>query len=168
MAQDKKTISAGGGSASGRNEVKAFARFVHVSPRKLRLVADLVRTSPVDTALEQLRFSSKNAALPLTKAINSAVANAVHNFNMNKENLFVKAVTIDQGPVFKRYAPRAQGRAFVERKRTSHINVVLESRPGKRKSKRSIFSLSPRTTALEQVDEHRGQVKPQEEGETES
>src|SRR3990167_9589988 len=105
-------------------EVKAFARYIHVSPRKLRLVADLVRKMHVSDALEQLRFSSKNAALPLTKAINSAVANAVHNFNMNKENLFVKSITIDQGPVFKRYAPRAQGRAFVERKRTSHTNVI--------------------------------------------
>jgi large subunit ribosomal protein L22 len=149
-------------------EIKAFARYIHVSPRKLRLVADLVRQTPVDVALEQLRFSSKNAALPLTKAINSAVANAVHNFNLDKDSLFVKAITIDQGPVFKRYAPRAQGRAFVERKRTSHINVVLESRPGKRKNKRSIFSLRPKTVAPEQIDEHKGQIEPQEEGETES
>ena len=134
MAIDKSKIT----------EFKAFARYIHVSPRKLRLVADLVRQTPVDTALEQLRFSSKNAALPLSKAINSAVANAVHNFNMNKDNLFVKSITIDQGPVFKRYAPRAQGRAFVERKRTSHINVILESRDIKHKTKRSIFSLRPR------------------------
>src|SRR5882724_8732833 len=79
-------------------EVKAFARYIHVSPRKLRLVADLVRSLQVSAALEQLRFSSKSAALPLTKAINSAVANGVHNFNLNKENLYVKAITIDQGP----------------------------------------------------------------------
>src|SRR5258708_1819000 len=109
-------------------EVKAHARYIHVSPRKLRLVADLVRQHPVDQALEQLRFSSKNAAIPLAKAINSAVANAVHNFNMTKENLFIKAITVDGGPVFKTYAPRAQGRAFVERKRTSHITDTWESR----------------------------------------
>ena len=124
-------------------EVKAFARYIHVSPRKLRLVADLVRKAPVDVALEQLRFSSKNAALPLTKAINSAIANAIHNFNMNRDNLYIKSLTIDGGPVFKRYAPRAQGRAFVERKRTSHINVVLESRENKSKRRRSIFSIRP-------------------------
>lgn len=130
-------------------EVKAYARYIHVSPRKLRLVADLIRKTPVDVALEQLRFSSKNAALPLAKAINSAVANAIHNFNWNKEDLFVKAVTIDGGPVYKRYAPRAQGRAFVERKRTSHINVVLESRVRtKSKKARSIFSLRPKTTEV--------------------
>jgi large subunit ribosomal protein L22 len=142
-------------------EVKAFARYIHVSPRKLRLVADLIRRTPVDVALEQLRFSSKNAALPLSKAINSAVANAVHNFDWKKENLFVKAITIDQGPVFKRYAPRAQGRAFVERKRTSHINVVLESRErAKPKKSRSIFSLRPRAATPEPVHSHENQIEP--------
>jgi large subunit ribosomal protein L22 len=135
MAQDKKQVT----------EVKAFARYIHVSPRKLRLVADLVRKHQVDSALEQLRFSSKNAAVPLAKAINSAIANAVHNFNLNKENLYVKSLTIDGGPVYKRYAPRAQGRAFIERKRTSHINVVLESREQTKKKTRSMFSLRPRT-----------------------
>ena len=150
-------------------EVKAFARYIHVSPRKLRLVADLVRSMQVSTALEQLRFSSKNAALPLTKAINSAVANAVHNFNLNKENLFVKTITIDQGPVFKTYAPRAQGRAFVERKRTSHINVTLESRVQTKKgNKRSIFSIRPKTTADEKLNkdaEKKHQVVEAKEGE---
>ena len=145
MAQDKSTIK----------EVKAFARYIHVSPRKLRLVADMVRKRQVDYALEQLRFSSKNAALPLAKAINSAVANAVHNFNLNKENLFVKTITIDQGPVYKRYAPRAQGRAFVERKRTSHINVVLEAREKTKKTNRSIFSLRPRTVETTEVKKDR-------------
>ena len=148
-------------------EVKAFARHIHVSPRKLRLVADLIRQTPVDTALEQLRFSSKNAALPLTKAINSAVANAVHNFNMNKEDLFVKAVTIDMGPVLKTYAPRAQGRAFVERQRTSHINVVLESRKHTNKKTRSIFSIRPRTTVDEKLEkdaEKARQIEPVAEG----
>ncbi len=135
MAQDKTTIK----------EVKAFARFVHVSPRKLRLVADLVRTSPVDVALEQLRFSSKNAALPLIKAINSAIANAVHNFDWKRETLYIKAVTIDGGPVLKTYAPRAQGRAFLERQRTSHINVVLGSRPGQSARKRSVFQFNAKS-----------------------
>ncbi|MEO8065361.1 MAG: 50S ribosomal protein L22 [Candidatus Doudnabacteria bacterium] len=145
-------------------EVKAFARYIHVSPQKLRLVANLIRQTPVDTALEQLRFSSKNAAEPLAKAINSAVANAVHNFEMKKENLYVKAVTIDQGPVFKSYAPRAQGRAFVERKRTSHINVVLGIRERTNKKTRSIFAIRPKLTADEKINkeaEHKaGIVEP--------
>ncbi len=140
MATQPKTIK----------EVKAFARYIHVSPRKLRLVADMIRQTRVDVALEQLKFSSKNAALPISKAINSAVANAVHNFNMNKEDLFLKAITIDQGPVYKKYAPRAQGRAFIERKRTSHINVVLESRARTGKAtRRSIFSIRPQRQEVE-------------------
>lgn len=135
MANDKKTIK----------EVKAFARHVHMSPRKVRLVADMVRKSPVDVALEQLRFSSKNAATPLIKVINSAIANAIHNFEMPRESLYIKSVTVDGGPVSTRYAPRAQGRAFVERKRTSHINVILESRPGQTLRKRNIFLVKSKT-----------------------
>lgn len=147
MPNDKTKISGKAGSLpvrQARKEVKAFARYIHVSPRKLRLLADLVRRQRVEDALEQLRFSSKSAALPMTKVINSAIANAVHNFNLNKENLFIKSLTIDGGPVFKRYAPRAQGRAFIERKRTSHINLILESREGIKKNRRSIFSLKPK------------------------
>ncbi len=130
---------------STTQEVKAFARYIHMSPRKLRLVADLVRHSSVEAALEQLRFSSKNASVPLAKVINSAVANAVHNFNLNKDDLFIKSLTIDGGPVYKRYSPRAQGRAFIVRKRTSHINLILEARAGKKKKKvRSIFTSRPK------------------------
>lgn len=146
MATDTVKNSAQGGSASSGKEVKAFARHIHVSPRKLRLVADMVRKAPVDIALEQLKFSSKNAAIPLMKAINSAIANAVHNFNLKRDDLYIKTLTVDGGPVMKRYAPRAQGRAFVERKRTSHINVVLEARENKSKRRRTIFSRAARNT----------------------
>ncbi len=135
-------------------EIKAFGRHIHVGPRKLRLVADMIRKSRVEDALEQLRYSSKNAALPISKVINSAIANAVHNFNLKKENLFVKSITIDGGPVMKRMEPRAQGRGFIIRKRTSHINVILESKegPSNRKSRRSIFSLRPRREIVETAD----------------
>src|SRR3989344_4580590 len=132
-------------------EVKAFARYIHVSPRKLRLVADMVRKTNVDQALEQLKFSSKNASIPLSKAINSAIANAIHNFNLSRENLYIKSLTIDGGPVYKRYAPRAQGRAFIERKRTRHINVVLESREQKSSKKRKSFFAPKSKTEPEEL-----------------
>src|SRR6185436_11547780 len=156
MADTKQTIN---------KEVKAFARHVHVSPRKLRLVADLVRQQNVEDALEQLRFSSKNAALPITKLLNSAIANAVHNFNLNKDNLFIKTLTVDGGPVFKSYAPRAQGRAFVERKRTSHINIILESRTAAKKKTRSIFSIRPKSSehARKTNQQETGKVEPKSE-----
>lgn len=124
-----------------KKQVKAFARFIQVSPRKLRLVADMVRSQQVDLALESLRFSSKKAANPLTKVINSAVANAIHNFNLKKEDLYIKAVSIDGGPVLQRYRPRAYGSPSAIHKRTSHINLILEERvQSKKKQSRSIFA----------------------------
>lgn len=140
-------------------EVKAFARYIHVSPQKLRLVSNLVKKVPVDQALEQLKFSSRSAALPLAKAINSAIANAVHNHDFKKEDMFVKSITIDQGPMFKRFTPRAQGRAFMIRKRTSHINVVLEEKKRTVKSKRMIFLKSE--PAGERTKEDKTKVKEQ-------
>ena len=140
-------------------EVKAFARYIHVAPRKLRLVANMIRLASVDVALEQLRFSSKKAALPLAKAINSAIANAIHNFDLNRDNLYIKSLTVDGGPVYKRYAPRAQGRAFTERKRTSHISVILGSRDSKPKNRRSIFSLRPKTAEIE-IEEVKSETQP--------
>jgi large subunit ribosomal protein L22 len=134
--------------------VRAYARFIQMSPQKLRLVADVVRNTPVDLALEQLRFSSKKAALPLSKCINSAVANAQHNFNMRKEDLFIKTLTIDAGPVLKRFKPRAQGRAGAIHKRSSHISVILEERKqSKSKSSRSVFNAF-RPTKSAKVEEH--------------
>ncbi len=126
-------------------EIKAHARFVHASPQKLRLVADLIRRARVDVALEQLKFSAKNAALPISKLLNSAIANAVHNFQLNREDLVVSAITVDGGPVMKRMFPRAQGNAEIIRRRMSHINITLISKPKtKGKKARSIFN---RTTA---------------------
>lgn len=141
-------------------EVKAFARYIHMSPRKLRLVADLVRKNNVDTALEQLRYSSKKASEPLVKVINSAIANAVHNFNLNRDNLYIKTITIDGGPVYKRMEPRAQGRGFIVRKRTAHINLILESRirTGK-KLRKNIFSLRPKSEVIESSDKPAKEVK---------
>jgi large subunit ribosomal protein L22 len=139
-------------------QVKAFARYIHQSPRKLRLVADLVRKSNVDRALEQLRYTSKNAALPISKVINSAIANAVHNFNLKKEDLFVKSITVDGGPVYKRMEPHAQGQGFIVRKRTSHISVVLEARTSTgKKSRRSIFTARPKTQEIESSDKPTGE-----------
>lgn len=130
-------------------EVKAFARYVHMSPRKLRLVADMIRKTNVEGAVEQLKFSSRNAAKPILKALNSAIANAIHNHELPRENLFVKSITVDGGPVYKRYAPRAQGRAFVERKRTSHINIVLTVKEGGKRKRSILASLKPKKTEIE-------------------
>jgi len=111
-------------------ESKATLRFLLMSPRKVRLVVDMVRGTSVSSALKQLTFSSKQAARPVRKLIESAVANAVNNHGMNKESLMVSTITVDGGPTIKRSTPRAQGRATPIRKRTSHINVILTEKGG--------------------------------------
>ncbi len=106
-------------------EIKATAKYIRIAPRKVRLVANLVRGKNVAVALSQLKFAGKNAALPVSKVIASAVANAVHNFELSADNLFIKEIRIDGGPALKRWLPRAHGRATPLHKHMSHINVTL-------------------------------------------
>jgi large subunit ribosomal protein L22 len=109
----------------------AKARFVRVSPRKARRVIDLVRGRSVADALDILRWAPQDASEPVAKVIASAAANAQNNNGLDPATLVVATVYADEGPTAKRIRPRAQGRAFRIRKRTSHITVVLESRPAK-------------------------------------
>jgi large subunit ribosomal protein L22 len=109
----------------------AKARFVRVSPRKARRVIDLVRGRSVADALDILRWAPQAASEPVAKVIASAVANAQNNNGLDPATLVVATVYADEGPTAKRIRPRAQGRAFRIRKRTSHITVVVESRPAK-------------------------------------
>jgi large subunit ribosomal protein L22 len=109
-------------------EARAIARFQRVSPRKARLVVDLIRGKSVDEALTILKFSPRAAAEIVEKTLNSAVANAEHNLHMKAEDLVVGSTFVDEGPTLKRIQPRAMGRAFRINKRTSHITVVVTSR----------------------------------------
>lgn len=106
-------------------EVKAKLKFIRMSPTKIRLVANLIKKMPTGQALDQLRFLGKAAAKPVAKLIKSAIANAEHNFELAKDNLFIKEITVGAGPTLKRWLPRAHGRATPLRKRTSHVNLVL-------------------------------------------
>ena len=106
-------------------ESKASLNFARVGSQKARLVADLVRGKSVEDALKILTYTDKKTAPIIKKLIESAVANADYKKTMSIDNLFVKKITVDQGPVLKRFRPRAQGRAFGVRKKTSHINLVL-------------------------------------------
>jgi large subunit ribosomal protein L22 len=107
----------------------AKARFVRVSPTKARRVIDLVRGKSVSEALDILRWAPQAASEPVAKVIASAAANAQNNDGLDPTTLVVASVFADEGPTAKRIRPRAQGRAFRIRKRTSHITVVVESRP---------------------------------------
>jgi large subunit ribosomal protein L22 len=107
----------------------AKARFVRVSPTKARRVIDLVRGKSVADALDILRWAPQAASEPVAKVIASAAANAQNNNGLDPATLVVATVYADEGPTAKRIRPRAQGRAFRIRRRTSHITVVVESRP---------------------------------------
>ncbi|MFQ5736796.1 MAG: 50S ribosomal protein L22 [Thermodesulfobacteriota bacterium] len=109
-------------------EAKAIAKYVKVSPQKARLVVDLIRGKQVDTALSILSLNSKAVSRDITKIVNSAVANAENNLNLNVDNLYVKTVFVDGGPTMKRTHARAMGRGTIIRKRSSHITVVLAER----------------------------------------
>ena len=107
-------------------EVRAIARQVRMSPRKARLVADLIRGKQVEEALLMLRFTPKKAASILAKTLRSAIANATDTQNVDPDDLYVKRVHIDGGAMLKRFRPRAHGRATPIRKRTSHFTVVVD------------------------------------------
>ena len=96
-----------------------------MGPRKVRLLADVIRGKKVVKAQQLLAVMPKRAAKPLLKLLNSAVANAKHNHSLDLENLRVESITVDGGPVLKRWMPKAHGRATPVRERTSHINLVL-------------------------------------------
>jgi large subunit ribosomal protein L22 len=109
----------------------AKARFVRISPTKARRVIDLVRGKSVTEALDILRWAPQSASEPVAKVIASAAANAQNNNGLDPSTLVVATIHADGGPTAKRIRPRAQGRAFRIRKRTSHITVIVESRPSR-------------------------------------
>ena len=109
------------------NAALATARYVRMTPMKCRRVIDLVRGLPVDAAADILRFDVHAASEPIGKVLASAIANAEHNKNLDRRDLFIAQAYVDEGPTLKRFRPRAQGRAFRIRKRTSHITVVVQA-----------------------------------------
>jgi len=106
----------------------ARARYVRVSPTKARRVIDLIRGLPAADAQAVLQFAPQAASEPVGKVLDSAIANAENNRQLDPDTLWVSEAYVDEGPTLKRFRPRAQGRAYRIRKRTSHITVVVESR----------------------------------------
>lgn len=116
-------------------DVSAKLRYARLSPRKVKLVIDVVRGNPLPRALDQLAVLPQAAARPVAKLLNSAAANATHNFKLEAGKLWVKQITVGQGPVLKRWKPRAMGRATPVRRPTAHITVVLSDEPVRRARK---------------------------------
>lgn len=113
-------------------EAKAMVRRIRIAPQKCRVVMNLIRGKSVVDALNILRFVPKRASREIFKVVQSAAANAEHNFNMNKDALVVAACFVDEGPTWKRIHPRQRGQAFPILKRSSHLTVVVKEKEGGR------------------------------------
>ena len=110
-------------------EAFAQAKFVRITPRKMRLVIDLIRGKTVKDAEDLLKFIPKGATTPIAKVLKSAKANATNNFSMLEDQLYVKSAFVNEGPTLKRIIPRARGRGDGLLKRTSHVTIILEEMP---------------------------------------
>jgi large subunit ribosomal protein L22 len=117
-------------------EATAHLKYLRITPRKVRVVADLIRGKKVGAALNMLAFVEKRAALPLAKLLRSAVANADQKAKgqLDADALYVKELTVDQGPSMRRFMPRALGRAYKVIKKTSHITITVGEKPSKAKA----------------------------------
>jgi large subunit ribosomal protein L22 len=112
----------------GKDEGRAQLSYVRISPRKVRIVLDLIRNKNIDEAYAIVKLTPKAASKEIYKLMKSAEANATNNNGLNRDNLYVAEAYANQGPTLKRIRPRAQGRANRIRKRTSHITIVLKER----------------------------------------
>ena len=124
-AKSQQTLLSGESNPTAR----ATAKHVRVTPMKARRVVDLVRGKRVSDALDLLRFAPQAASEPVAKVVASAAANAENNLGLNPDTLVISTAYVDEGATMKRFQPRAQGRAFRIRKRTSHITIEVESVP---------------------------------------
>lgn len=118
--------------------VTAKLRYLRIAPRKARLVADLIRGKSVKEARAVLGFVAKRAATLFLKLLDSAVANAKNNFQVEETNLYISRITVDEGPKYKRWMPRARGQASPIQKKTSHVTLILDTVGKKPKKAKSI------------------------------
>jgi len=129
-------------------KVSAKLSYLRIAPRKVRLLADLVRGKDVREAQTVLGFTIKKGSLPVLKLLNQAVNSAVNNFQLEPENLYIFKISVDEGPKYKRWRPRAHGQAYEIQKKTSHITVVLEEKvKTKKKTKKA-----GKTTEIEKAE----------------
>lgn len=130
QSSDKPPAKKGAAAAATavKADARAIAKYIRTAPRKMRLVADAIRGRNVEEARNILNFARKRAAHTLVKVLNSAVANAENNHELDPERLFVWRCWVDQGPAIKRFIPRARGRASGVKKYTSHVTIELKVR----------------------------------------
>lgn len=119
-------------------EVKATLKYLRIAPRKVRLLANLIRGKKVEQARTLLNFSLKRGSQPLIKLLEGAIANARHNFQLEEKDLWISEIKVDEGPKLKRWRARARGRAAEIQKKTSHVSLILSGEPSARAPKRKI------------------------------
>lgn len=129
-------------------EYKVKLSYLRISPRKVRLVVNLIRNKNTNSAKDQLKFSKKRAARPLLKLLNSAISNAKNlNDKINEDTLFIKKIFVDEGPKLKRFRPRARGMAYEIQKKTSHITLVLAEKELGTDNKKQALNNKKKTTS---------------------
>jgi len=149
-AEVAKKPKAGKETAKLISEVKAKANYIRVAPRKVRLVVVQLKGLEAEKALGYLKFVNRAATRPVIKLLNSAIANAENNFKLDKKDLYIKQIIVNDGPVLKRFRPRAHGRSAAIRKRTSHVELILGVRPGA-KQKAAVKKEAPKKDSAEEV-----------------
>lgn len=143
-------------------EISAQAKFIRMSPKKIRLVANLIKGLSVDRALTELEFAGKKATLPLIKLLKSAICNAQENEQLDRNNLLIKEIRVNEGPTLKRWLPQARGRATILRKRMAHIILVLtEKTPTVKKEKAGKEKAIKKTDDIIKIDDF-NQIKEKE------
>ncbi len=145
--------------------ITAKLQYLHIAPRKVRLVADLIRRKKLEEAKTILNFTTKKASLPLLKLLKQAEANAQNNFQLDSSNLFISKITIDEGRKYKRWEPRARGQTYEIQKKTSHVKIVLDeivkkptvltqpSVPTQPRKAKEIKKISPKLIKEEKTEE---------------
>lgn len=142
-------------------QYKFYLNNLRMAPRKTRLIANLIKKMPALQAEAQLQFQKQVAALPILKLLKSGVASAVHNFNLSPENLYVFNIFVDEGPMLKRFRPRAFGRAGAIHKKTSHITLILEEKfvPDVKKRKKIIKEIKPEKPSFAKATEGKEKIE---------
>lgn len=141
-------------------EVCARLRYLRIAPRKVRLVADLIRGKKTEEAQTILHFTKKRAGLPLLKLLKSATASALHDFRLEESNLYISKILVDEGPKLKRWRPRARGRAFEIQKKTSHITIVLEEIEKKKKKPKAVKKVKKPKEEVKEKKIEKPKLKP--------
>jgi len=145
-------------------EVKAKLSYLRIAPRKVRLVADLIRGKKAEEAQAILRFTTKKSVDPITKLLKSAIASAINNFQLQESNLYITKIIVNEGPKLKRWRARARGRAFEIQKKTSHITITLDEikqspKKGKKVQEKKLSRPAKGKKQVEKIQEEKEKTK---------